>query len=368
MATKTVLVAGATGVSGLATLEHFAALGDWNVLAVSRRRPDLAPGRWRHLALDLTDAAACRAAAPEFAGVTHLVYAALFEKPGLAAGWRERDQMETNLAMLRNLMEPLAAAASGLRHVSLLQGGKAYGMHLHPIPLPAKERWPRDPHENFYWLQDDYVREAAAGADWNWTIFRPQVIFGGATGAAMNLIPVLGAYAAIRREEGRPFSYPGGASSICEAVDARLLARAFAWAAEAQAARNETFNLTNGDVFVWRDLWPGLARVLGVEAGPDESFSLADYLAGRAEVWAAIVAREGLCPVPLPDLLGQSHHYADILFAHGRPTPRQPLLVSTVKIRQAGFADCVDTEDMFRDWFAIMAERRILPWPMKALP
>jgi nucleoside-diphosphate-sugar epimerase len=361
MTMKTVLVAGATGVAGLAALEHFAGLDGWEVLAVSRRRPDAPAGRWRHLPLDLTDAAACQAAAPQLAKVTHLVYGALFEKPGLVAGWRDREQMQINLAMLDNLMRPLMASAKDLAHVSLLQGGKAYGMHLHPIPLPAKERWPRDPHENFYWLQEDYLREAAARAGWALTIFRPQVIFGGATGAAMNLIPVLGAYAALRREEGEPFSYPGGAPSILEAVDARLLARAFAWAAEAPAARNETFNLTNGDVFVWQDIWPALADMLGVDTGPATSFSVADYMAARTETWSRIVARERLKPIPLLDLVGQSHHYADILFTYGRPTPRQPLIVSTIKIRQAGFADCIDTEDMFRDWFQVMRNRRILP-------
>ncbi len=35
-------------------------------------------------------------------------------------------------------------------------------MHLHPIPIPARERFPRDQHENFYWLQEDYIREKSA--------------------------------------------------------------------------------------------------------------------------------------------------------------------------------------------------------------
>ena len=51
-----------------------------------------------------------------------MVYAALFGKPGLVPGWREQDQMQTNLAMMRNLMDPLLAAAKGLAHVSVLQG------------------------------------------------------------------------------------------------------------------------------------------------------------------------------------------------------------------------------------------------------
>jgi len=40
--------------------------------------------------------------------VSHLVYTAVFEKPGLIAGWTDDDQMQPNLAMLRNLLEPLA--------------------------------------------------------------------------------------------------------------------------------------------------------------------------------------------------------------------------------------------------------------------
>ena len=140
-----VLVAGATGLVGEAAMAAFAAAG-WQVIATSRRTPDPMPAGVRHIPVDLTDAAACRAAFGGLPDVTHIVYAALFEKPGLIAGWREADQMETNLSMLRNLMEPLASAAKGLRHVTLLQGTKAYGAHLKQPPIPARERAPRDVH------------------------------------------------------------------------------------------------------------------------------------------------------------------------------------------------------------------------------
>src|SRR4051812_6840770 len=106
MAAKKVLVAGATGLVGAAAMKHFAGAADCEVVALSRRRPDdTFAGRWR--ALDLTDPAACEAAALEFPGVPHLVYAALHERPGLVAGWREQEQIRTNEAMLRNLFEPL---------------------------------------------------------------------------------------------------------------------------------------------------------------------------------------------------------------------------------------------------------------------
>src|SRR5258705_9327361 len=123
---RTVMVAGATGLVGAGAMEQFAASG-WQVIAVSRRSPEpVAAGSFQHVAVDLADAAACREALGGLRDVTHVVYAALYEKPGLIAGWREADQMETNLSMLRNLMDPLAEAAKDLRHVTLLQGTKAY--------------------------------------------------------------------------------------------------------------------------------------------------------------------------------------------------------------------------------------------------
>src|SRR5262249_56798904 len=96
--------------------------------------------------------------------------------------------------------------------------------------------------------------------------------------SAMNLIASLGAWAAIRKEQGLTLPYPGGPATILEAVDADLLARAIAWAGDAQTAHNEIFNVTNGDVFVWKNVWPTIAGALGMEAGPAEPQSIAAAL------------------------------------------------------------------------------------------
>jgi nucleoside-diphosphate-sugar epimerase len=271
--------------------------------------------------------------------------------------------MATNLAMMRNLMEPLLAAAGGLRHVSVLQGTKAYGAHVHRIRIPARENAARDPHDNFYWLQEDYIRGAQQGAGWTFTIWRPQVVFGAAHGVAMNLIPVLGAYAAVCRELGLPFHCPGEAGNIIEAVDADLVARALHWAAEAPAARGETFNITNGDVMVWENVWPAVARAVGLEPAFGQPLSLARFLPAHADVWDRIVARHALRPIPMAALLGESHHYADLLFSWGARTPPASTLVSTIKLRQAGFGDCVDTEVMFERWLHTLADRGVIPKP-----
>ena len=159
---RTVLVAGASGLIGHAALEQFSAAGGFDMVGVSRSLPsDLAGVRL--LALDLTDAAACRRVLGELKGVTHLVYAALQEGPGLLPGWYEEELMQRNASMLRNVLDSLDLGT--MQHVSLLQGTKAYGVH-HPsvdrerVPLPLRERTPRVEHPNFYWLQEDELRRA----------------------------------------------------------------------------------------------------------------------------------------------------------------------------------------------------------------
>ena len=361
MTLNTILVAGASGLVGFAAAKHFAQRPGWKVIAVSRRLPEGLDGV-ELVSVDLTDRARSAEVFGRLREVTHVVYAALYEKPGLIRGWRERDQMETNRVMLENFFEPLRAAAPGLRHVTLLQGTKAYGAHLGPIAIPAKERQPRHEHENFYWLQEDYVRQRQRDQAWTFTILRPQVIFGESLGSHMNLIPAIGVYAALLREQGRPLAFPGGPPWVREAVDADLLAHACEWAATSPACANETFNINNGDVFEWRQVWPAIADALDMEVGPDDPLSLADTLPPREKEWEAIVRRHGLrAPARFADYVGQGFIYADAQFAYGAKRPPPTTLVSTIKARQAGFLACMDTEDMFRKWFQRFRELRWLP-------
>jgi len=361
MSGKKVLVAGASGLVGQAAVRHFAERGDCEVVAVSRRAP-LELGGGQHVAADLLDAGQCREVFGALDDVTHLVYAAVHERPGLIDGWLEAEQIEANDRMLRNLLEPLDAAARDLRHVTLLQGTKAYGVHVAPIAIPAREdRDEHTDHANFYWRQQGYIRDKRRRSGWAWTIFRPQIVFGLSQGSAMNLIPVLGAYAALLRERGEPLAYPGGPSPILEATDADLLARAIDWAGETEAARAEIFNITNGDVFTWQQIWPALAEMLGMAAGPEAPRSLGETLPGQAGEWDTLRERHGLASPALGELLGESAHYADFCMAYGAETAPPPALVSTVKLRRAGFHEVLDTEEMFRKWLRAFEARRLLP-------
>ena len=343
-------------------MKHFAAEEGCEVVAVSRRRPDETYGaRW--LSLDLANATACAEAAPEFAGVTHLVYAALHERPGLVAGWQEEEQIRINDLMLKNLFGPLERAAPGLRHVTLLQGTKAYGVHVRPLTVPARENR-SEMHEqpNFYWNQERYLRAAQDGKTWTWSILRPVLIVGDSVGSAMNVIPALGVYAALMQRAGKKkLDYPGGVGRVAQAVDADLLARAIAWSGEAGAARNEIFNVTNGDVFVWPNVWPAIADALGFAAGDHVPLSLDRDIRPREAEWAEICAAHGLRSGTLKDFVGLSFEYADYTMGFGRDKPGPAALVSTVKLMQAGFTEVMDTEAMFRKCFAEVQAKRLLP-------
>jgi nucleoside-diphosphate-sugar epimerase len=359
---RRVLIVGASGVIGTAAVEHFAGLADWEVIALSRRYPAVGNVPFKHVVVDLQDRDACAVLVESLPPITHLVYAAVSEAPGLAAGWRDEALMAENGAMLANVLAPLAQAGS-LRHVSLLQGAKAYGAHVHPVSVPLREDAPRDPHPNFYWLHEDRLRETAARHGFGFTIFRPQVLLGWAPGAAMNPVAAIGAYAALCRELALPFALPGESAGLWEMADAGLLAEAMAWAATAPAAVSETFNLTNGDVFVLRHAWPDLARRLDLAAdGPAPADFGSVFAAPQSQAaWAAIAERHGLAEPSLAALLGQSATYLDLLLAPRIADKASPVLLSTIKLRQAGFAACRDSLQSLVGQLRKMAELRLLP-------
>jgi nucleoside-diphosphate-sugar epimerase len=355
---KVVLIAGALGVVGRAALAHFESLGDCQVVGLSRRAPDFkTAARW--IRVDLADAAATAAAIADLSDVTHVVYAALHEEEDLVAGWTEDRQIRTNLAMLRNLVGPLANGAPGLTHVTLLQGTKAYGIHHGPFKIPAKETDPRFIAPNFYYDQEDWLRERAAGSSWSYTVLRPQLVCGLGIGNPRNAVTALGVYASITRELGQPLRFPGGEPCFQEAVDADLLARAIAWAGTEPRCRGEIYNITNGDVFSWPNLWPRFASFFGMEVGIAHPHALAAVMPGRKPVWEAMVRRYELRPYAYEDVV-RSWAFLDFTLRHGEVRPRHSIM-STVKARQHGFHDCLDTELMFERLFARLQDQRILP-------
>jgi len=341
MTTKKVLVVGALGVVGRAVMEHLHGRPDVLCAGLSRRSADFArDALW--IAADLRDAQATRQALAEHGDVTHLVYAALNEQPDLLKGWRDPENVAINTRMLANTLAALDGAP--LAHVTLMQGTKAYGVHTgRAMRIPAREQDAVRDHANFYFDQQDMLEQQARRQGFGWTIFRPQIVLGVALGSAMNPVATLGAYAALLRESGQPLAYPGHPELLTECTDARLIARAVEWAWDAPQAWGEVFNIANGDVMAWRHLFERLAEFFGMPAGAMVQTRMRQAMPAEAQVWHEMAQREGLHVNELSDLIGLSWQYADATWSAQHPLPFPPL-VSTIKLRQAGFGDCIDSE------------------------
>ncbi|MBS0539292.1 MAG: nucleoside-diphosphate sugar epimerase, partial [Proteobacteria bacterium] len=142
---------------------------------------------------------------------------------------------------------------------------------------------------------------------------------------------------------------------------ADVLARCIAWSGESDKARNEIFNVTNGDVFMWPNVWPAVADALGFEAGEHVPMSLDREIRPQEPAWTEIRKKYGLVSGTLKEFVGLSFEYADFTMGYGRTEPGPPALVSTIKLMQAGFTEVIDTETMFRKAFAEMQAKKLLP-------
>jgi nucleoside-diphosphate-sugar epimerase len=342
------LVLGATGVVGRSMLQHLTQVGGWEVSAVSRRKPDIA-GDYRHVAVDLTDRAATLAALGM--PFTHVFYAPYIERPTAA------EMVGLNLAMLTNVMDAVEPNSPRLAHVNLMQGSKWYGSHLGPYRTPAREDDPRHMPPNFYYDQQDFIAARQQGKRWSWSAARPHAVCGFATGNPMNLVMAIAVYAAVSKQLGIPLRFPGSAANyraLYQCTDSSLLARGVTWMSTASACANQAFNLTNGDLIRWENLWPRFARYFGTDEGPPLHLNLARTMAEKGPVWDAIVAAHGLQKIPYETIV--SWNYADFVFSAG-----YDIASNMTKAREYGFHDVVDTEKMFFRLFDELRANKIIP-------
>lgn len=355
---RKVLVVGALGVVGRAAVERFAAQPGLPVVALARRQPDFAPNAsW--ISADLRDAQATRAALAAHPDTTHLVYAALNEQADLLQGWRAQENVDLNTAMLRHTLDALRDAP--LAHVTLLQGTKAYGVHTgRPMRVPARETDAVRDHANFYFDQQDLMAAHAAKAGFGWTIFRPQIVLGVAVGSAMNPVATLAAYALLAREQGLPLVCPGHIDLLTECTDARLIAEAIEWAWQTPLAHGEVFNIANGDVMLWANLFARLAAYFSMPLGEPSQQRLREEMPAQAALWQRIAAREGLRVPDLGAFIGLSWQYAEATWAARRPLAVPPL-VSTIKLRKFGFGACIDSEQCVVEHLDAMRARGYIP-------
>jgi nucleoside-diphosphate-sugar epimerase len=347
---KQAIVVGAQGVIGRTLTRHLLAAGGWEVVGLSRRAAPASAGL-RHIAVDLLDRPDAEARLGELVRATHIFYCAFQARPT----WAEHNA--PNLAMLVNAVEPIAAASQHLAHVNLIEGTKIYGSHLGPFKTPAKESDPPHMLPNFYYDQEQWLRGAQVDKPWSWSVLRPHTVCGFALGNPMNLIMNLAVYAAISKELGLPLRFPGkpGAfHAIYQAVDSSLLAKGMVWAATAPSAQNQVFNLTNGDVFRWCNVWPRIAAVFDMPAAAPQTIRLTEFMADKAPLWATMQTQHGLQPHAYAELV--SWPFADYVWGCD-----WDIMSDTTKIRRAGFHEVEDSEAMIVSMLQQFRADRIVP-------
>ena len=349
---KTAVVLGALGVIGRYIVEKLAALEDWRVVGVSRRKGEDRE-RVRYIAVDLLDRAAAVRALGDLPDATHVFYAAFQPAPGAAADFARN--VAANRDMLVHSVSALDQASGALERVALVTGTKYYGSHLGAYRTPAKESDPRHLGPNYYFDQIDWLTGFQRGKHWSWVELRPQTLCGFAPGTAMSIIPVIAVYAAISRELGLPLRFPGKAwRSIYQVTESAHFAAAALWAATSPRTANQAYNITNGDYFRWCQVWPRIAEVFEMPPADPQPISLVAHMADKAPLWQAMEKRHGLKPYRFEELAAWP--FADYVF-----NCDWDVMSSVTKSRLHGFHDVVDSEEMFMRLLRRFREERIVP-------
>lgn len=348
--TKQAVVVGANGIIGSNLIAHLVELGDWDIVGLSRRGGETV-GKVSHIAVDLLNAAEAKAKLSHLTNITHIFYAAYQDRPS----WAEL--VAPNLAMLVNVVNAIEPIAPSLEHISLMQGYKVYGAHLGPFKTPARETDANHMPPEFNIDQQDFLEALQKGKSWNWSALRPSVVIGFALGNPMNLASVIAVYASMSKELGIPLRFPGkpGAyDSLLEMTDAGLLARATVFIATNPQCGNQAFNINNGDLFRWSELWPRIAQYFGLDVAPPLPMSLNVIMADKAKLWEQMVEKHGLAPTPYSDV--SAWGFGDFVFGWD-----YDFFADGTKLRRAGFHEYINTEEMFLRVFDDLKTRKIIP-------
>ncbi|KAM0011924.1 putative 3-oxo-5-beta-steroid 4-dehydrogenase [Helianthus debilis subsp. tardiflorus] len=309
------LIIGVTGIVGNSLTEILPLSdtpgGPWKVYGVARRPQP----QWNsdhpieYIQCDVSDPDETLTKLGCLQDVTHLFYVTWANQA------TESENCEINGKMFQNVLDAVIPDSPSLQHICLQTGKKhywgpfeLYGKATHDTPY--HEDLPRLDVPNFYYTLEDILFESVGRKEGlTWSIHRPGLIFGFSPYSLINLIGALCVYATICKHEGVPLKFPGtkeGWESYHDCSDADLIAEQHIWAAVDPNAKNEAFNISNGDVFKWKRLWKVLAEQFEIENGGfdegGERVSLVEMMKDKGGVWDEIVSEKGLVSTKLEEV------------------------------------------------------------------
>ncbi len=345
------LVVGDTGIIGSHVVSACAGDDRWNCYGLSRRERASVPGTSGVLKADLMKPDELRSTLSDIDDITHLFYFARSPNSDPV------HETHINTLMFKNVLDATCQTQANLKHVHLMEGMKWYGSHLGTWKTPAVESDPRAEPPNMYYDQQDELVRRSTSADWTWSALRPHQIAGFATHYPHNLAAVIGVYSSICVELGLPLAFPGSSDcyeSVSMITDANLLADAILWLCNAQHCANRAFNITNGDLFRWKNLWPEIACFFNLECRGPQPMSLVDFMQDKKPVWDRIRSKHELLPLEFEDIA--NWRYGDFSFRAGCDD-----IASTIEIRQEGFSGCMDSHRCMIDVLKTYRSNRVIP-------
>ncbi|HTD92064.1 MAG TPA: hypothetical protein VK663_15475, partial [Burkholderiales bacterium] len=209
------------------------------------------------------------------------------------------------------------------------------------------EDQPRATNQNFYFNQEDFLIERARAGRWSYSTSRPHAFCDAAVDHPRSIGLVIAVYAAIQRELGLPFDFPGtetGFYALTQFTDLTLLGRSVVWMATEPRCANQSFNVVNGDYLRWSQLWPDFAAIFGMKTGSPQNIKLEHWIKDKGPVWSAIAKKHRL-------RITDVHQLALWPYGDYQLRPQWDVTSSMDKARRLGFHDTVDTRAMFRKQF-----------------
>ncbi|KAK6121196.1 hypothetical protein DH2020_045058 [Rehmannia glutinosa] len=330
------LIIGVTGIVGNSLTEILPLSdtpgGPWKVYGVARRpRPNWNSDNPIHyIRCDVSDPDDTRVNLSTLTDITHVFYVAWVNRP------TEAENCEANGKMLKNVLDVIIPNCPNLRHICLQTGRKHYvgpfesfGKIKSHDP-PYTEDMPRLDYTNFYYIQEDILFEE------------------------------------VDKKEGLTWSARGGNFEIsgCKSAwdgysdcsDADLIAEHQIWAAVDPYAKNEAFNVSNGDVFKWKHFWKVLAEQFGVVYGEYEEgqkVKLEEVMKDKGPIWDEIVRDNGLTLTRLEDV--GNWWFCDVILGIECP------LDTMNKSKEHGFVGFRSSKNSFVSWIDKMKAYKIVP-------
>ncbi|KAM0302371.1 hypothetical protein ACHAPM_004363 [Fusarium culmorum] len=376
MTPKVALITGANGITGTALIEHLAATkkDEWSSIIASSLSPlksRVKDDRLLFLPLDFTKSGKDLVLEMKetCAEVTHAYFSSYVHHDDF------EELNRANAILFENFLDALITVAPKLECCVLQTGGKHYNVHLGPVPSPAREEEPRreTPLGNFYYHQEDYLVSRQRGQRWRWNVIRPEAIIGHTVKPnGMNSALTIALYLMVCKKLGTEACMPTNKiyfDGYDDLSDARLIADITIWASTSVKAGNEAFNVTNGDYFSWKYLWPRVAGYFGARTSSDQTFklprpdtgsvqlelSLSDWAVGKQEVWDAICDEAG-CPQAKATWKAATWAFQDWVFQR-----TWSATLSINKAREFGWTGHIDSFKSLKDTFDSFVEMGQIP-------